>query len=128
MGLLGLVLLFQTITIKQSSKRPSLQNDRVANQGKAPKYSSVVKKFPLATVFSCFLLILVYLVVMEKLGFYLSTLLFFIATTFILERYDFTLRKGAVRIGIALIFTAVLFLLFNKLLLVKTPKGLIFRG
>jgi hypothetical protein len=31
-----------------------------------------------------------------------------------------------VRIGIAFIFTAILYVLFNKLLVVQTPKGLLF--
>jgi len=69
---------------------------------------------------------LVYFVVMEKLGFYVSAFLFFIILTFVLGRKDLTLRQGAVQIGIAFIFTAVLFLLFNKLLVVQTPKGLLF--
>jgi hypothetical protein len=63
---------------------------------------------------------------MEKLGFYVSAFLFFIVLTFILGRKNLTLQKGAVQVGIAFIFTAVLFLLFNKLLVVQTPKGLLF--
>jgi hypothetical protein len=126
MGFLGLMVLVQTVIIKQRSERPVLQSDRVTNQEKAPKDSDVVKKFPFGTVAGCLLLIVVYLVVMEKLGFYLSAFLFFIAATFILGRKDLTLHKSVVRIGIAFIFTAVLFVLFNKLLVVQTPKGLLF--
>ena len=126
MGILGLMLLIQTVIIKQRSERTVLQSDRVANQEKKPKDSGVVNKFPFGTVVGCFLLILVYFVVMEKLGFYLSAFLFFIAATFILGRKDLTFHKSVVRIGIAFIFTAVLFFLFNKLLVVQTPKGLLF--
>jgi hypothetical protein len=43
-----------------------------------------------------------------------------------LGRKDLTLRKGALQIGIAFIFTAILFVLFNKILEVQTPKGLLF--
>lgn len=126
MGFLGLMVLIQTVIIKQRSERPVLQSDRVANQEKVPKDSGVVKKFPFGTVVGCFLLVVVYLVVMEKLGFYLSAFLFFVAATFILGRKDLTLQKSVLRIGIAFIFTAVLFVLFNKLLVVQTPKGLLF--
>ena len=126
MGFLGLMVLVQTVIIKQRSERPVLQSDRVTNQEKAPKDSDVVKKFPFGTVAGCLLLIVVYLVVMEKLGFYVSAFLFFIILTFVLGRKDLTLHKGAVRIGIAFIFTAILYVLFNKLLVVQTPKGLLF--
>ena len=127
MGLLGLMLFIQTIMIKQRGDRPVLQDNRVADQKKeAPKDPGAVKRFPFGTVVGCFLLIVVYLVVMEKVGFYLSAFLFFVAATFILGRKDLTLQKSVVRIGIAFIFTAVLFVLFNKLLVVQTPKGLLF--
>lgn len=126
MGLLGFLLLIQTIITKQRGERQVLQSDRVENQEKAPKDSSIINRFPFATQVGCFLLIVVYLVVMEKLGFYLSAFLFFIAATFILGRKDLTLRNGALRIGIAFIFIAALFVLFNKMLVVQTPKGLLF--
>jgi hypothetical protein len=126
MGCLGFVLLIQTIITKQKGERPVLQSDRVAYKEKTKKNSDVAKGFPLATLIGCFFLIVVYFVVMEELGFYVSAFLFFIIVTFILGRKDLTLRKGVMRIGIAFIFTAILFVLFNKLLVVQTPKGLFF--
>lgn len=126
MGLLALMMLIQTLVTKQRSERSILQSDRVADQKEASKTLRDVQKFPLETVVGCFILIVIYLLVMEMLGFYLSAFLFFIAITFILGRKDLTLRKGAMRIGIAFIFTAVLFVLFNKLLMVQTPKGVLF--
>lgn len=126
MGCLGLVLLIQTIITKQRGERPVLQSDRVANKEKTKKNSDAAKGFPFATVIGCFFLIVVYFVVMEELGFYVSAFLFFIIVTFIFGRKDLTLRKGVMRIGTAFIFTAILFVLFNKLLLVQTPKGLFF--
>jgi hypothetical protein len=126
MGFLGLMVLIQAVIIGQRSERPVLQSDRVENQEEVPQDPGVVKKFPFGTVVGCFLLIVVYFVVMEKLGFYLSAFLFFVAATFILGRKDLSLRKSIVRIGIAFIFTAVLFVLFKKVLLVQTPKGLLF--
>ena len=126
MGFLGIILFIQTIIIKHRSERPVLQDNRVADRKEAPNDAAAVKKLSIKMPTICFFLIVVYLVIMEKLGFYLSAFLFFIAVTFILGRKDLTLRRGAVQIGIAFIFTAVLFVLFNKLLLVQSPKGLFF--
>jgi hypothetical protein len=126
MGCLGLVLLMQTIIIKQRAERQVLQDNRVAEKEKKKDTAGEFKRFPLASVIGCFLLIVAYFAVMELLGFYLSAFLFFITVTFVLGRKDLTLNKGAMRIGIALIFTAVLLVLFNKLLVVQTPKGLLF--
>ena len=126
MGCLGLVLIIQTLIAGQRPPRPVLQNNHVADSAKAPKDSGAANRFPFGTLVVCFVLILVYFVVMEKLGFYLSAFLFFIILTFVLGRKDLTLHKGVGRIGIAFIFTAILFVLFNKLLVVQTPKGLFF--
>jgi hypothetical protein len=126
MGCLGLVLLIQTIIIKQRGERPVLQSDRIAERQNAQRDAGNAKEFPFGTLIGCFILIVAYFVVMEKLGFYVSAFLFYIIVTFILGRNDLTLRKGVMRIGIAFIFTAILFVLFNKLLLVQTPKGLFF--
>jgi hypothetical protein len=126
MGCLGLVLIIQTLIAGQRPPRPVLQNNHVADSAKAPKDSGAANRFSFGTLVVCFVLILVYFVVMEKLGFYVSAFLFFIILTFVLGRKNLTLHKGAVRIGIAFIFTAILYVLFNKLLVVQTPKGLFF--
>jgi hypothetical protein len=126
MGCLGLVLIIQTLIAGQRPPKPVLQNNHVADSAKAPKDSGAANRFSFGTLVVCFVLILVYFVVMEKLGFYVSAFLFFIILTFVLGRKDLTLHKGAVRIGIAFIFTAILYVLFNKLLVVQTPKGLFF--
>ena len=126
MGCLGLVLIIQTLIAGQRPPRPVLQNNHVADSAKASKDSGAANRFSFGTLVVCFVLILVYFVVMEKLGFYVSAFLFFIILTFVLGRKDLTLHKGAVRIGIAFIFTAILYVLFNKLLVVQTPKGLFF--
>ena len=126
MGCLGLVLIIQTTIAKQRRERQVLKSNHLAKSGKALKDSGRPKRFPFGTLVICFVLIVVYFVVMEKLGFYVSAFLFFIIVTFVLGRKDLTLHTGAVRIGIAFIFTAILFVLFNKLLVVQTPKGLLF--
>jgi hypothetical protein len=84
------------------------------------------KPYPFGRTLLCFALIVVYFIVMESLGFYFSSFLFFVAVTFILGRSDLTLRKGAIRVGVSFVFMAVLFVHFNKLLMVQTPRGLLF--
>jgi Tripartite tricarboxylate transporter TctB family len=126
MGFLGLALCIQAVIAKQRHERAVLQSDHVAGSGDKQKDSAAANMFPFGTLIVCFVMIVIYFVVMEKLGFYVSAFLFFIIITFILGRKDLTLRKGAMQIGIAFIFTAILFVLFNKLLVVQTPKGLFF--
>ena len=126
MGFLGLMLLVQTLVIRQKTERQVLQSDRIADEDKTKDKPDIAGGFPLATLIGCFVLIVIYFVVMEELGFYVSAFLFFIIATFIFGRKDLSLRKGVIRIGIAFIFTAILFVLFNKMLVVQTPKGLFF--
>jgi len=125
MGVLSVALLLQSAIVRQKKNRPALQKATVKNKGEKDD-AAASNQFPLAQVFLCFILIIIYFAVMEWLGFYFSAFLFFVAATFVLGRKDLTLRIGGVRIGIAFIFTAVLFVLFNKLLVVQTPKGIFF--
>lgn len=76
--------------------------------------------------FVCFCLIVIYFFVMEKLGFYVSAFLFYVTVTFVLGWKDITPKKGAVRVLSAAIFTGVLYFLFQELLSVQTPKGILF--
>ena len=125
MGVLSVALLLQSAIIRQKSNKPALQGTSIEDKDQKDG-ASVKAKFPLAQVFLCFILIIIYFAVMEWLGFYVSAFLFFVATTFVLGGKALTLRKGGLRVGIAFIFTAVLFILFNKLLVVQTPKGIFF--
>ena len=122
MGVLSMTLLFQSVITGPKKGRPGLQSDRVS----AEKASASKIYFPYGILVGCFILIVIYFAVMEWLGFYVSAFLFFVAVTFLLGRKDFSVRKGSMRVGIALIFTTILFVLFNKLLVVQTPKGLFF--
>ena len=84
------------------------------------------KPFPFQRALLCFLMIIAYLFIMESVGFYLSSFLFFVAVTFIMGREDMDIRKALARVGVSALFMVVLFILFNKLLLVQTPKGFLF--
>lgn len=125
MGVLSVALLLQRVMFRQKKDRPPLQNTSVSEKRDQDNAASG-KRFPFGQVFLCFALIVIYFAVMEWLGFYFSAFLFFVAATFVLGRKELTLRIGGVRVGIAFIFTAVLFVLFNKLLVVQTPKGIFF--
>lgn len=122
MGVLLVALLLQSVISRQKIDKPALQSNHV-NEKKNPVPRNA---FPFGTLLGCFLLIVLYFFVMEQLGFYVSAFLFFIAITFLLGRKELTMRKGGIRVGVAFIFTAVLFFLFNKLLVVQTPKGVFF--
>lgn len=122
MGVLALGLIAQSILEGQRVEKPVLQSDRVNEK----KQAGPGKKYPVWTVFGCFAVIVIYFAVMERLGFYISAFLFFVTITFILGRRDLSLKKGGIRVLAAFIFTAVLYVLFNKLLVVQTPKGLLF--
>ena len=122
MGILGLALFVQSLLTGQRALRPSLQSDRVEEKANP----AAKKRFPFGTLLLCFVIIVIYFVVMEGLGFYVSAFLFFVIITFVLGKADLNLKKGAMRIGIALLFTSVLFVLFNKILVVQTPRGLWF--
>jgi hypothetical protein len=125
MGVLSVALLLQSVFVRRKKSRPVLQLTSVEDKGE--KNSVAVKnKFPFAQVFLCFILIIIYFAVMEWLGFYVSAFLFFVVTTFVLGGKGLTLRKGGLKVVVAFIFTAILFVLFNKLLFVQTPKGMFF--
>ena len=125
MGILSVALLLQSVMFKQKKERSPLQGTNISENRDQDNAVSC-RRFPFGQVFLCFALIVIYFAVMEWLGFYFSAFLFFVAATFVLGRKELTLRIGGVRIGIAFIFTAVLFVLFNKLLVVQTPKGIFF--
>ena len=79
--------------------------------------------YPWARFFLLFVIIVVYLAVMETIGFYLSAFLFFVGICLILGRADLTVRRAAFWVGSSALFTAVLFVLFKVLLEVQTPRG-----
>lgn len=106
MGILSGLLLLQSVVLKK------------------PK-SSEGAGFPFGRFFICFFLIILYFIFMEFLGFYFSAFLFFVAVTFILGSGDLTPKKAVLRTVIGLVFTGILFFLFNVLLAVQTPKGLL---
>jgi hypothetical protein len=84
------------------------------------------KPFPWGRFLFMFGLILVYLYFMESVGFYVSAFLFFILVTLIFGRKELNVGKAASRIGMSVVFTGVLYLLFKVILKVQTPSGVLF--
>lgn len=106
MGVLSALLLLQTLILK----KPKSNQDA---------------GFPFGRFFICFFMIIVYFIFMEALGFYLSAFLFFVLVTCILGSANLTVRTAVMRVIVGFVFTAILFLLFNVLLAVQTPKGVL---
>ena len=106
MGILSALLLIQSLILKKAK----------SNQGAG---------FPFGRFLICFSLIILYFIFMESLGFYLSAFLFFVSVTFILGSADLTAKTAVMRAVVGFVFTGILFLLFNVLLAVQTPKGLL---
>ncbi len=73
-----------------------------------------------------FAMIVAYLALSETLGFYLSAFLFFVTVAFGLGRASLSPRKAALRLAGSAVFTGVLYLLFQVVLEVQTPRGLWF--
>ena len=77
---------------------------------------------PVSVALAC---VLVYFLVMERLGFYVSGLAFYLTVSLLLQREAVTLRGAVVRLSMAAAFMGVLFILFNRILAVQVPKGML---
>ena len=107
-GILSILLLVQTVTLKRS--KPATANN----------------PFPWVRCLTMFGLVVVYIALMERVGFYFSAFLFFVAVTTVFGGTIKDIRKFTFRIALPVLFTGVLYLLFNVLLKVQTPNGMLF--
>jgi putative tricarboxylic transport membrane protein len=92
-----------------------------------PKSDSGEKQepFPLVRVLVVIVAAILYIAVIETLGFYFSSFLFFFLTTVAVQTTPRTPRALAVRMGIAFGFVFFLYALFSLLLQVQIPKGIV---
>jgi hypothetical protein len=92
-----------------------------------PKSDSGAKKepFPLIRVLAVVVAVILYIAVIETVGFYLSSFLFFLLTTAAVQTTPRTPKALAARAGIAFGFVAFLYALFSVLLKVQIPKGIL---
>ncbi|MCB2191684.1 MAG: tripartite tricarboxylate transporter TctB family protein [Deltaproteobacteria bacterium] len=81
--------------------------------------------FPFLRVSGLFVIIVIYLYVLESLGFYLASFLFFITVTFIMGYKKLNTKQGLRWVLGSFIFTVVLYVLFSVVLEVQTPRGLL---
>lgn len=122
MGFLALALLLQNLLIRRKVQKEMVRNPKIDQGNQAQDPGSI---FPWKKVISCFGLILLYFIVMESLGFYVSAFLFFLVIVLFLGEEKMTLKKAGGRVGVAFLFTAVLYVLFAVILLVQTPRGIL---
>ena len=92
----------------------------------AAKNDESAPPYPLKPVLIALAGILIYFAIMEIVGFYFSGFLFFLIVTLILQEAKVTLQNILIRTGAAAAFMGVLFVLFNIILAVQTPKGILF--
>ncbi len=121
-GALGVLLLVQSLLLRYRSEGRRISQSSVADDKLAASRNA---KFPWKTVSLIFCLIIVYLYIMQSLGFYASALLYFLVVIFLLDSKKITFKVAAIKITAAVIFIAVIYVLFNKVLLVQTPRGLL---
>ncbi len=114
MGALAVLLLLQSYLLHPAAD---------ASAGAASKAASA-EAFPWEAVLVVLIGIFIYLAVMQNVGFYLSTFIFFNGIVFMLSRKTLSLHKGMKMATMTLCFTSVLYLLFNVLLKVQMPRGI----
>jgi hypothetical protein len=114
-GILALLLLAQSLLL-QKSVLP-------APNGRG---EALYRRYPFSRVGSVFLCIILFFAVMEGVGFYLSSFIFFLAVASLLSRGRLDAKKGMILAGTAFIFMAVLFVLFNMVLRVQAPRGIFY--
>ncbi len=107
MGVLSLLLLLQTLLVEKASK-PTKD-----------------KPFAWRVFGSMLALILIYFFFMEKIGFYVSALVFFIVVSLVFSKARPSSQRLLVCTGMGVGFTGIIYFLFNIILKVQTPTGLL---
>ncbi|MDR3177121.1 MAG: tripartite tricarboxylate transporter TctB family protein [Desulfovibrio sp.] len=100
---------------------------KTVSQLRFPKADSGGTKepFPLARVLVVVVAVIIYIAIIEPVGFYISSFLFFLLTTVAIQTTPRTPRAIAVRFCLAFGFVAFLYALFTLLLQVQIPKGIL---
>ena len=119
MGLLAIIMLLQEIVFLYRRSKDL----KAGGQTSAAKH----KPFPFLRIILSLGLTIVYLALLEFLGFYFTSFLFFLAFTLIFcsDKKAFC-RRAHVQIAFPAILVAILYSLFSLLLNVSLPRGLLF--
>ncbi len=80
--------------------------------------------YPYFRFAALFCIIVAYLAVSERLGFYASAFLLFALVANVFSDKKPTIKKVGLKVLVSAVFTGVLFLLFSIILEVQTPRGL----
>lgn len=97
----------------------------VIKRPSAEKKSSAKKStpYPWGKVLTVTAGVVMYISLMEFIGFYASSFLFIVAVTLIIQPNVIDAKCVTTRIASSLVFVGVLYVLFNLILAVQTPKG-----
>jgi putative tricarboxylic transport membrane protein len=119
MGILSLILLFQEAVV--FIKWPKEKEDA------AIAFSKEGAVFPFMRIITAMVLIIGYFSLLNALGFYFTSFLFFLTFTLIFctDKKAFCQRMH-IQIAFPAIFVAILYSLFNLLLKVSLPRGILF--
>ncbi len=119
MGILALIMLVQEIIFLYKVKQIPQESYRAPAKVKTP--------YPYVRILLSLALALVYLAVLDLLGFYFSSFLFFLVFTLLFCRDKKAYCKRVhIQIGIPVLLVAILYSLFDLLLKVSLPRGLFF--
>ena len=119
MGALSLILLFQEVDIFIKWTKYN-KEAAIASSKKRGEY-------PFLRIITAMALILAYFPLLNTFGFYFSSFLFFLTFTLIFctDKKAFCQRMH-IQIAFPAIFVAILYSLFNLLLKVSLPRGILF--
>ncbi len=125
MGGLSIILLFQAVLEIVMINKQKQENDAYITLSEAVKQKVVV--YPFAKIAAALAMVIIYLFCLNTLGFYSSSFLFYLIFIFFFsaDRQDF-LKRIHFGVAIPACFMAVIYALFNLLLKVSPPSGLLF--
>jgi len=121
-GALAMLLLVQSLLLKRRMGWRGVGQSSAVDKKDTDSRSAGFAWKPVSIIF---ISILVYFYVMEFLGFYVSAFFYFVVIVFILDLHNVTIKKSLIKIASAFIFTLVIYVLFNMILLVQTPRGIL---
>ena len=90
------------------------------------KEAKTRERQPLGRFFFVLASMIVYVGVVEYIGFYVSSFLFFFGVTLAIQVEERTARSIVARLAVVTGFLLFLWILFTKVLMAQLPKGLLF--
>jgi putative tricarboxylic transport membrane protein len=116
--LLLVILFIQETLLDRNSRRSNAAATEGTDAAGKREFTLSWAKYP-AILFG---MMIVYSILLEKLGFIIDTFAFLACGMFLLK------GKPTLNIALSALFTAILYFVFGKLLLVRLPAGIFFGG